>query len=83
MSIDKLIESVTPEVYENMQAAIATGKWPNGVEVTSEQRENCLQIVIAYDGIHKDAEERVGYLPTKPKGSPVRKDIEERPIKFL
>jgi|MEHZ01.4.fsa_nt_MEHZ011208414.1_5 hypothetical protein len=83
MSIDKLIESVTPEVYENMQAAIATGKWPNGVEVTPEQRENCLQIVIAYDGIHKDTEERVGYLPTKPKGSPVRKDIEERPIKFL
>lgn len=84
MSIDKLIESVTPEVYENMQAAIATGKWPNGVDVTAEQRENCLQIVIAYDEVHKDTEERVGYLPkkapTKPKRSPERKDMEERPI---
>lgn len=84
MSIDKLIEAVTPEIYANMQAAIATGKWPNGVKVTAEQRENCLQLVIAYDDVHKDTEERVGYLPTKsptkPRGSPERKDIEERTI---
>ncbi len=87
MSIEKLVESVTPELYKNMQKAIATGKWPNGVEVTSEQRENCLQVVIAYDELHKNTEDRVGYLPTKPQRSTTaslkNQDLKELPITIL
>lgn len=77
MSIEKLIDQVTPEIYERMQRAIETGKWPNGVPLTEEQKANCIQVVIAYDLAHKDEEDRVGYLPSKPANSPSRnKDIE-------
>lgn len=65
MSIDKLLGNITPEIYQRMQNAVMTGKWPNGVALSEEQKANCLQIVIAYDARHKDIEERVGYLPTK------------------
>jgi uncharacterized protein YeaC (DUF1315 family) len=81
MSIDKLIENVTPEAYASMQSAIETGRWPNGVPLSEDQRENCLQIVIAYDNRHKDTEERVGYLPTKPKDSPTRNN--PQPVRIL
>jgi uncharacterized protein len=72
LSIENLIEKVTPEIYQSMQSAIETGKWANGVPLTEEQKENCLQIIIAYDAANKNEEERVGYLPTKPKSSPSR-----------
>lgn len=86
MSIDSLVADITPEIYQSMQKAIETGKWPNGVPVNEEQRANCLQIIIAYDELHKDTEERVGYLPAKPKGSPRRRDTQdnqEQPIRML
>lgn len=84
MSIDKLIKDLTPAVYENMKTAIETGKWPNGVVLNKEQKANCLQIVIAYDNLHKDTEERVGYLPTKPEDAPSRRESDHsRPIRIL
>ncbi len=85
MSIDKIIENVTPEIYQRMQDAVATGKWPNGVTLNEEQRANCLQIIIAYDALHKDAEERVGYLPQKPEGSPRRRNqnSESQPLRVI
>lgn len=72
MNFDKVIQSVTPEIYNNMQNAVATGKWPNGVALTEEQKTDCLQIIIAYDEKYKSEEDRTGYLPEKPKGSPKR-----------
>lgn len=65
MSIQKLLESITPEAYRGMQFAVETGKWPNGLSLSAEQREQCLQLIIAYDLTHKDEQERVGYLPPK------------------
>ena len=82
MSIDKLLEGVTPEVYQRMQSAIASGKWPNGVALSEEQKAQCLQILIAYDEKHKDTEDRVGYLPTKPKGSQPR-GMDTPPIRII
>lgn len=78
MSIDKILDGVTPDIYGRMQNAIATGRWPNGVLLSEDQRANCLQIIIAHDAKHKDTEERVGYLPTKPIGSRRPGDLERR-----
>lgn len=83
MSIDKLLEGVTPEIYQRMQSAIATGKWPNGVALNEEQQAHCLQIVIAYDEKNKSTEDRVGYLPTKPKDSPRRSDMDPQPMRII
>lgn len=57
MSIDKLLASVTPEVYENLKYAVETGKWQNGQKLTDKQREDSLQLVLAYQSkIEKSTE---------------------------
>ncbi len=48
MNLDQMLASVTPEVYENLKYAVETGKWQNGQKLTTEQRENSLQLVLAY-----------------------------------
>jgi uncharacterized protein YeaC (DUF1315 family) len=60
--LQALLNNITPEVYEALKRAVELGKWPNGVRLTAEQRETCLQAVIYYDGRHKREHERVGYI---------------------
>lgn len=70
MDLDKVINSVTPEVYANLKKAVELGKWDNGLKLTKEQVENSLQIIIAYDARHKAESERVGYVAPKPAKKP-------------
>ncbi|TNE81557.1 MAG: DUF1315 family protein [Gammaproteobacteria bacterium] len=70
MDFQQLIDSITPDIYENLKLAVETGKWPDGTRLTPEQRENSLQAIIAYDARHKSTEERVGYVPPKKKAEP-------------
>lgn len=48
MNLEQMLANITPDVYENLKYAAETGKWQNGQVVTQEQRENALQIVMAY-----------------------------------
>lgn len=70
MDFQQLIDAITPDIYENLQRAVETGKWPDGSRLTAEQRENSMQAIIAYDARHKAADERVGYIPPKVKAEP-------------
>lgn len=65
MNYQQLINSMTPDIYQNLKRAVELGKWPNGEKLSPEQRETCLQAVIAYDHRHKSEEERVGFIHTK------------------
>lgn len=57
MDINKLLESMTPEVFENLQYAVETGKWYNGTLLSQEQRSTCMQAMMLYQSKHnKDAE---------------------------
>lgn len=60
--LHSLLENITPDIYEALKRAVELGKWPNGVRLTTEQREICLQAVIYYDGRFRPAHERVGYI---------------------
>ena len=60
--LQTLLENITPAIYEALKRAVELGKWPNGLRLTTEQREICLQAVIYYDGRFKQAHERVGYI---------------------
>jgi uncharacterized protein YeaC (DUF1315 family) len=57
-----LVRQVTPELYATFKRSLETGRWPDGREMTAEQREHCLQAVIAWDQLHKPEQERVGYI---------------------
>ena len=63
--LQDLLDNITPDVYEALKRAVELGKWPNGVRLTAEQRETCLQAVIYYDGRFKPTNERVGYIQPK------------------
>jgi len=65
MDYQQLLKTLTPDIYENLKRAVELGKWPNGEPLTPEQRETCLQAVIAWDAMHKPEQERVGYIHTE------------------
>jgi uncharacterized protein YeaC (DUF1315 family) len=90
MDFQQLIESITPEIYNNLKTAVELGKWPDGSRLTPEQREHSIQAVIAYDARHKAQDDRVGDIPpqvsnescrTKDKGVDSAPDAEQ-PIKW-
>lgn len=61
-SFQALIESITPDIHENLKKAIETGRWENGNKLNQEQVEYCLQAVIAYEARNISEEQRVGYI---------------------
>ena len=48
MDIEQLVAAMTPEVFNTLQQAVETGKWPNGTELTEEQKDNSLAAVLLY-----------------------------------
>jgi hypothetical protein len=66
MNYQDLLNSLTPEVYENLKRAVELGKWPDGRLVTPEQRQHCMEAVIAYEHKHLPPEQHTGYIPPKP-----------------
>ncbi|ROQ20013.1 hypothetical protein EDC38_0606 [Marinimicrobium koreense] len=66
MNYQDLLNSLTPEVYENLKRAVELGKWPDGRVVTPEQRQHCMEAVIAYEHKHLPPEQHTGYIPPKP-----------------
>jgi uncharacterized protein YeaC (DUF1315 family) len=48
MNIDDMISGMTPEVYQRLVTAVELGKWPDGVALTPDQKENSLQLVMLW-----------------------------------
>lgn len=48
MDLDQVINSMTPEIYQRLVTAVELGKWPDGVALTPEQKENSLQLVMLW-----------------------------------
>ncbi len=62
MDYQQLIDSLTPEVYEKLRTAVEIGKWPDGRRLSPEQRQACLQALIAWGERKLPEQERVGYI---------------------
>ena len=56
------IENITPEIYQNLKLAVEIGKWSDGRKLTQEQKELCLQALIAWEIHNLPEEERIGYM---------------------
>ncbi len=46
--VDALVTAMTADVYQRLATAVETGKWPDGVGLTPEQKEHCLQLVMLW-----------------------------------
>lgn len=57
MNIDEIISNMTPDIYQRLLTAVELGKWPDGVALTPEQKENSLQLVMLWQARHnRDAQ---------------------------
>lgn len=52
MNIEQLIDAMSPQVYEILKQGVEIGKWPNGIELSDEQREKATQAMMLYQGTH-------------------------------
>ncbi len=86
MNFDQLLQAITPEIYQNLRRAIELGKWPNGERLSTEQKENCMQAVIAYEQKHLPIDAHTGYIPPKPHehcgGDGDVAEPEDKPLKW-
>ena len=62
VNYQELVKQITPELYATFKRSLERGHWPDGREMTQEQREHCLQAIIAYDALHTPEQDRVGYI---------------------
>lgn len=63
MTLEQLIKSLTPEIYQNLRTALELGRWADGRKLDEEQKELCMQAVIYYEQVHDlPAKDRVGYM---------------------
>ncbi|PRY61634.1 MULTISPECIES: YeaC family protein [Vreelandella] len=70
MTFDKMINQMTPAIYESLKQAVSLRKWPDGRFLTQEQTELCLEAVMRYEAENNVPEEnRVGYLEQRTCGA--------------
>ena len=72
MDIIKLVDQMSYDLYLRLKNAAETGKWPEGVAVNKAQREHALQLSMAYQARHLNADQMLnvgadGELVTKTK----------------
>jgi uncharacterized protein YeaC (DUF1315 family) len=61
-SWEALVAAMSVELHASLKTAVELGRWPNGDRLTPEQREHCLQAVIAWDERNLPEHQRVGYI---------------------
>jgi len=66
MDFEKLLDSITPDIYENLKQSVEIRKWPNGQALTKEQVALSLQAMISYENKHLPEDQRSGYIKPKP-----------------
>lgn len=82
MNFEDAAKQISPEIYERFKQALELGKWPDGRELTKEQKEICLQAIIVYeDAMDIPESERVGFID-KTKKKKQGPDSEE-PVRIL
>ncbi|MCY4045951.1 MAG: DUF1315 family protein [Cellvibrionales bacterium] len=66
MNFKQMIQSMDQETYIKLKRAVEIGKWEDGTQLTSEQRELSLQAVIAFEiEQNMDDTQRTGYVDTE------------------
>ena len=82
MDYQQLIESMTPDIYRSLAPAVERGKWPDGRRLTPEQRQTCLQAIIAWGEKHLPEDQRVGYIDKRHKAGDSCDDPAPEPLNW-
>ncbi|MFS1563979.1 MAG: YeaC family protein [Candidatus Arsenophonus phytopathogenicus] len=52
MELNDLVNLMTVDIYQRLLTAVELGKWPDGVVLTPEQKENNLQAIMLWQARH-------------------------------
>lgn len=52
MELNDLVNLMTVDIYQRLLTAVELGKWPDGVVLTPEQKENSLQAIMFWQARH-------------------------------
>lgn len=78
MNFEEIMRMMTPEVYANIKQAVELGKWPDGRRLSKEQRESCLQAMIAFEErTDMPQAQRTGFIEQHGCSSGWERDAEE------
>ena len=58
---------MSPQIYQSLLRSVELGRWPDGNALTTEQRANAMQAIIAWGERHLAESDRVGYIEKKQK----------------
>ncbi|MBJ9984837.1 YeaC family protein [Acinetobacter sp. S40] len=89
MNIEQMLAVLDPDIVERLKTAVEIGKWPNGVVLTPEQRQICMQAVIAWEHQNVPEKQRTGYIDKGHKEGDEcdthepQHDTEFKPIRFI
>lgn len=81
MDFEAMLQLITPEVHSGLRRAIEIGKWADGAALTGEQRELCMQALIAWEVHNLPSEERTGHIDcgSKTRGEVCATPADEEP----
>ena len=66
-------ENITPEIYQSLKQALELGKWADGRKLNPEQKETCMQAVIAWELKNLPEDQRTGFMGGQECGSKSKK----------
>ena len=78
----QLIDSMSPEIYQNLKRSLELGKWPDGKPLSARQREDAMQAVIAWGDKNLPEHQRVGYIDKGHKAGDTCDDPAETPLNW-
>jgi len=84
MTLDELIQSLTPEMYQNLRTSVELGRFPDGRRLDKDQVEMCLQAILYYEKMNDvPADQRVGYMEGSCKSGHDHDDDDEDDVQTL
>lgn len=63
----EIVDKMTPDIYRALQRAVEIGKWPDGANLTRQQRETCMQATLLYESRHFEGEPVTGVIDADSK----------------
>ncbi|MFC0338998.1 hypothetical protein SAMN05421848_0522 [Kushneria avicenniae] len=83
-NFERMIEQLTPQMYEGLKRGVELGKWPDGRALTSEQRELCLEAILRFEAAHNvPPEQRTGHIDRHGCGSDEHGEARGDSIKWV
>jgi len=52
MDLKDILSSMTTEIRENLARAVEIGRWPDGTQLTDQQKASSMQAIIAWDATY-------------------------------